>query len=123
MMACNATVLPSYCTSYITYVPKTQLLDTAFISKVVAEMRTYAKDLSCTDNSQCQWAMVGSRACGGPSNAIPYSRKNISQSLIDSKTTYITDAEKYFNQYYGIMSDCMYVQPPHPMGCINGTCQ
>ncbi len=114
---------PAYCTSYIPYVPKTQTADSTFLSKVVNEMRTYAKDLSCTDNSQCQWAMVGYRACGGPSTAIAYSRKNVTQSLIDSKDAYITDAEEYYNQYYGIMSDCMYIAPPHPMACINGFCQ
>ena len=114
---------PAYCTSYTPYVPKNQTEDSLFIAKAVTEMRNYTKDLSCTINAQCQWSMVGYKACGGPSAAIALSTKNTDSSLITSKGTYITNAEKKFNETYGVMSDCMLIQPPAELRCINGTCQ
>lgn len=93
------------------------------MAKVVSEMRNYAKDLSCTINAQCQWSMVGYKACGGPSAAIAFSTKNVDTDLITSKGTYITNAEKKWNETYGIMSDCMFIQPPAELRCINGACQ
>lgn len=114
---------PAYCTTYIPYVPKTQSEDSTFLAKVVSEMRNYTKDLSCSINAQCQWSMVGYKACGGPSAAIAFSTKNVDTNLVTSKGTYITNAEKKFNETYGIMSDCMFVQPPAELRCINGTCQ
>jgi len=114
---------PAYCTTYTPYVPKTQTEDSTFLAKVVSEMRNYAKDLSCTINAQCQWSMVGHKACGGPSAAIAFSTKNVDTNLITSKGTYITNSEKKFNETYGLMSDCMLIQPPAELRCINGTCQ
>lgn len=114
---------PAYCTSYTPYVPKNQTEDSTFLAKVVSEMRHYTKDVSCTINAQCQWSMVGQKACGGPSAAIAFSTKNVDTNLVNSKGAYITDAEKKFNQTYGIMSDCMLIQPPAELRCINGTCQ
>ena len=86
-------------------------------------MRNYTKDLSCTTNAQCQWSMVGQKACGGPSAAIAFSTKNVDINLVTSKGIYITNAEKKFNETYGIMSVWMYVQPPAQLSCVNGTCQ
>ena len=63
-------------------------------------MRNYTKDLSCTINAQCQWSMVGYKACGGPSAAIAFSTKNVDTDLIASKDTYITNAEKKWNEMY-----------------------
>lgn len=64
MRACFVNSGPAYCTSYVPYTAKTQTEDSTFLSKVVSEMRSYANNLSCTINAQCQWAMVGTRACG-----------------------------------------------------------
>lgn len=122
LMACFVN-WPAYCTSYVSYVPKNQTDDSLFIAKAVTEMRNYTKDLSCTTNAQCQWSMVGQKACGGPSAAIAFSTKNVDINLVTSKGTYITNAEKKFNETYGIMSDCMLIQPPAQLSCVNGTCQ
>jgi hypothetical protein len=114
---------PAYCTNYVSYIPETQTADSTFLSKVESEIRNYTKDLSCTINAQCQWSMIGYRACGWPSMALAYSTKNIDETLLSSKNTYYTNAQKKFNEYYGIMSDCMYMMPPPQPRCINGLCQ
>jgi hypothetical protein len=109
--------------TYLSYVPKTQTIDSAFLAKVTSEIRSYASDLSCTNTSQCQWITFGTKACGGASAAIPYSTKNVTTALITSKGQYITDAEKKYNELYGIVSDCM-VEYGLPYGsCVNNRCQ
>jgi len=67
--------------------------------------------------------MAGAKGCGGPSIAITYSTKNINTSLIDAQTLYFINAQKIFNTEYGIISDCMVVEPPTSMTCINSLCQ
>ena len=101
----------------------TQEKDSEFISKVVTEIQNYTQDRSCTDNDQCQWMPLGAKACGGPVMYIPFSTKNVSKTLLQEKASYLSDIQAQFNIRYEIMSDCMFLMAPEPIGCVNNLCQ
>jgi hypothetical protein len=93
------------------------------LEAIEKEIRSYAQDISCTKAEECQWSMTGTRACGGPRIALPYSTKNIDETLMNQKSQYLSNAENIFNTQYGIISDCMAIEPPAPMSCISNLCQ
>lgn len=113
---------PAYCTTYKNYTPVTQTQDGNFLGKVFSEIQNYTKDISCTSSSQCQWKLFGNSPCGGSSIGVKYSSKNIDQTLLNSKTTYYTDAQRLYNQTYPVFGTCMVMTSPAPLSCVNGQC-
>lgn len=122
MMACFVNG-PAYCTSYVSYTPVSQSQDATFLEKIKKEITSYTSDQSCTDNDQCKWKLFGSNSCGGWNSAIGYSSKNVNETLLSNKVTYYTQTEEQYNQNYGIVGTCVYLQSPHPRGCsASGFC-
>ncbi len=114
---------PGYCTTYKPYTTVNQSQDNTFLGQVLKEIQNYTKDLSCTSTDQCQWKLFGNMACGGSSIGIKYSKKNIDESLLQSKTTYYTNAQTLYNTTYPVFSPCMIMTSPPPLTCTNGLCQ
>lgn len=112
----------AYCTNYNAYAPISQSIDDVFLSKIESDIRSYARDVSCTSTSQCQWKMFGSNPCGSSSLAVPYSTKNIDEVLFSQKTNYFTSAQRLYNQTYNIFGNCMVMTAPAPLSCVSGQC-
>lgn len=121
MMACF-TNGPAYCTSYVSYSPINQSQDDVYLNRVLDEIRNYTKDLSCTNNSQCDWKLFGRNPCGSSSIGIKYSTKNIDMTLFDSKTNFYTSAQALYHQTYPTFGTCAVMTSPPPLSCINNVC-
>jgi hypothetical protein len=72
----------------------------------------------CTDATEWAFAPMGAKSCGGPQLYIAYPKK-MEKSILSRIDDY-TEKVKAFNQKYGIMSDCMMVNPPTAIKCIKG---
>lgn len=113
----------AYCRDYKSYTPTNQEKDQEYLRSVLGEIQNYTKDLSCTENSQCQWKLFGNSPCGWSSVWIRYSSKNIDANLYSEKTSYYTKIQTTFNQSYPVFGACVVMSPPAPMQCLSGICQ
>jgi hypothetical protein len=66
----------------------------------------------CTADTQCAVAPVGSRACGGPRDYLPYCRLTTDSTRLFGKLAELETAEKALNAKSGAMSTCEFRQPP-----------
>ena len=66
---------------------------------------------SCTDPKKWDFAPIGSKACGGYTHYIAYS-KSINTTQFLSKVTAYTEAQKAFNKKWNIFSTCDAILPP-----------
>jgi len=103
-------------------VPVDYTTDTQTLEDIDYNIKQYAADLSCTDDSQCETTEYGYRACGGASEHLLYSKLTIrEQALLDQ----ISDYDRMFQDYtafYSLSSDCLFVQEPTFVGCESGQC-
>lgn len=79
-------------------------------------------DLSCSVDSDCEGLTYGSRACGGPSQAIVVSKLNPKYPDIIALANQITQQEHAYNQATGAISICSYLMAPVPH-CVSNSCQ
>lgn len=91
-------------------------------TRTLAEMRDKINQLAnsetCTDENDWRISPVGSKACGGPAAYIAYP-KSKEDSIIPLIQNYTVE-QSNFNKNYGIISDCMIVEPPTGLRCENG---
>lgn len=91
-------------------------------ARKLSDMREKINKLSsseaCTNENDWRVSPVGSKACGGPAAYIAYP-KSKEDSIIPIIQNY-TSAQSAFNQKYNIVSDCMMVEPPAGVRCVDG---
>ena len=73
----------------------------------------------CTNSQEWDFAPIGSKACGGNTGYIVYSKKINSAEFLDKVKKY-TDAQSSFNKKWGVISDCSIAIRPTGIGCIDG---
>ena len=95
-----------------------QKYEQAQLDKLKASIESEASNEKCTDASEWTFAPMGAKACGGPQFYIAYPKK-IEATLLNKINDY-TEKVKAFNQKYQIMSDCMMINPPTSIKCVNG---
>lgn len=95
-----------------------QKYDQAQLDKIKASIESEIAKEKCTNASEWTFAPMGAKACGGPQLYIAYPKK--SEETILKKINDYTEKVKAFNQKYGIMSDCMMINPPTGIKCVNG---
>lgn len=95
-----------------------QKYDQAQLDKIKASIESEITKEKCTDANEWTFAPMGAKACGGPQSYIAYPKK--SEETILKKINDYTEKVKAFNQKYGIISDCMMINPPTGIKCVNG---
>lgn len=95
-----------------------QKYDQAQLDQLRASIESEVEKEKCTNAGQWAFAPMGAKACGGPQLYIAYPKKM--EATILSRIDDYTEKVKAFNQKYGVISDCMLVNPPTGIRCING---
>ncbi len=95
-----------------------QKYDQAQLDKIKASIESEIAREKCTNANEWTFAPMGAKSCGGPQLYIAYPKK--SEEIILKKINDYTEKVKAFNQKYGIMSDCMMINPPTGIKCVNG---
>lgn len=95
-----------------------QKYDQAQLDKIKASIQSEIAKEKCTDVNEWAFAPMGAKSCGGPQLYIAYPKK--SEETILKKINDYTEKVKAFNQKYGIMSDCMMINPPTGIKCVSG---
>lgn len=95
-----------------------QKYDQAQLDKIKSSIETEISKEKCTNANDWAFAPMGAKACGGPQFYIAYPKKM--EATILPKIEDYSEKVKAFNQKYKVMSDCMMVNPPTSIKCVNG---
>lgn len=95
-----------------------QKYEQAQLDQLRASIESEVTKEKCTGAGEWTFAPMGAKACGGPQLYIAYPKKM--ESVIRERITDYTEKVKAFNQKYGVISDCMMVNEPTGIKCING---
>ncbi|MDQ1160856.1 hypothetical protein QE422_001224 [Chryseobacterium sp. SORGH_AS 447] len=95
-----------------------QKYDQAQLDQLRASIESEVTKEKCTNASAWAFAPMGAKACGGPQLYIAYPKKM--ETVILERINDYTEKVKAFNQKYGVISDCMMVNPPTGIKCIGG---
>ncbi|NGM65928.1 hypothetical protein [Sphingobacterium sp. SGR-19] len=90
----------------------------------LAEMRQEILDMinaiPCENSEDWRPQALGSKACGGPQEYVPYPEAaDSSGELLDLIEKY-TESESAYNKKHNVISDCMYVTSPTGVRCVDG---
>lgn len=85
------------------------------------EILAYISTFSCSGDANCKTIAFGAKPCGGPVEYLVY------PNTVDYNTLEkLVNAYYNLNQQYNIqtnaVSDCMFVNPPKTIGCVDGVC-
>ncbi len=93
----------------------------SLLAKQKQEIIAFAKSGVCSVNSQCRYAGLGSKPCGGPWSYVVYSTSVDTNKLV-SKVSFYNAAEDRYNRKWGIYSTCDVTPPPDSIRCLKGVC-
>jgi hypothetical protein len=91
----------------------------AYLNEKYAEIEAISTSVVCTDPSNWEYVAIGSKACGGPTGYIAYS-KSIEKVSFLNKVEKYTAAQAAYNKKWNIASDCSVVGPPKSIICMDG---
>lgn len=97
---------------------ESQKYEQAQLDKVKASIQSEISKEKCTDANEWTFAPMGAKACGGPQFYIAYPKKM--EATILTKINDYTEKVKAFNQKYQLTSDCMMINEPTGIKCVNG---
>jgi hypothetical protein len=95
-----------------------QKYEQAQLDQLRASIESEVTKEKCTGAGEWAFAPMGAKACGGPQLYIAYPKK-METTILERINDY-TEKVKAFNQKYGVISDCMMVNEPTGVKCING---
>lgn len=78
-----------------------------------------AQNENCNQNTECFYAGLGSKPCGGPWEYFIYSSE-IDTAKLHSLIKEYNDKEYELNRKYNLLSDCSLPSPPDSIKCENG---
>ncbi|KAF7787636.1 hypothetical protein PRUB_a5313 [Pseudoalteromonas rubra] len=83
----------------------------------------FVADKGCDASFQCKVIGVGERqTCGGPSQYVVYSVRNVDETQVEQMAVAITQKERAINQQTPPSEVCKQVLPIQAL-CINSQCQ
>lgn len=102
-------------------VPTDQSFDLVSLQQERQNVLNYIATFTCNENTTCSSIAFGSKACGGPQEFLVFP-SSVDLAYLTEKVNNYNLMENSYNLTYGIVSDCMAVQPPANIGCIDGVC-
>lgn len=100
--------------------PRSTIILTELIQKKQAIIK-YIATFDCSETVGCGSIAFGSKACGGPKEYLLFPNSINSATLQEMVLEY-NNLEAEYNVLTNAVSDCMFVQPPTNVGCVNGVC-
>lgn len=89
------------------------------MQEVYKEMVSLSESETCSDSKDWLFTAYGSKACGGPTGYIAYSKK-IDQNYFLGLVDRFTELQAEYNRKTGAVSDCALAVRPTRVTCENG---
>lgn len=96
--------------------------DQAKLEQLERDARRIANPSGCSGSGPCRAAPVGDRPCGGPRDYLVYCSLTTDSVQLFRKLNELRQAERAFNQKYGLASTCEFRTPPG-VQVVAGSCQ
>jgi hypothetical protein len=93
--------------------------DDAALQEALIAVKERAQINSCNSPTDFSIIPIGSKACGGPIEFIPYNRAIDTSCFFQLVNFYGEQMQKY-NTKHGVISDCSVIQMPKGIRCENG---
>jgi len=93
--------------------------DIATLEKLLEEIKEIAENEVCENADEWKFTAIGSKACGGPTGFIAYSKKVDVADFLEKVENY-TSAQNEFNIKWGIFSTCDVEPEPKGVSCVDG---
>ncbi len=90
-----------------------------YLTGKLKEIQDLSTSVPCSDETKWVTTKIGSKACGGPTGFIAYS-KLIDTVSFKQKVTDYNLAQATYNKKFGIGSDCSVVLGPSKVICVDG---
>lgn len=90
-----------------------QFNDNQLLSDLYIEIVALSTSYTCSNENDWKYTAIGSKACGGPTGYIAYSKK-LDRHAFLAKVDFYTHQQDLYNKKWGIVSDCTI--PPEPKG-------
>ncbi len=85
------------------------------------EILNYIQSYSCSNATDCLYIAFGAKPCGGPREYLVYPN-TVDQTTLETLVTEYYEMDHQYNIEIGASSDCMVVNPPNTINCVNGVC-
>ena len=85
------------------------------------EILNYIQRFSCANATGCLSIAFGAKPCGGPREYLVYPN-TVDQTALETLVTEYYEMDHQYNIEIGAISDCMFVNPPNTINCVNGVC-
>jgi len=85
------------------------------------EILHYIQSFSCVNATECLSIAFGAKPCGGPREYLVYPN-TVDQTTLETLVSEYYEMDHQYNIEIGAISDCMVVNPPNTINCVNGVC-
>ena len=85
------------------------------------EILNYIQSFSCANATGCLSIAFGAKPCGGPREFLVYPN-TVDQTTLETLVEEYYEMDHQYNIEIGAISDCMVVNPPNTINCVNGVC-
>lgn len=93
--------------------------DNQLISDLYIEIVSLSTSYTCSNENDWKYTALGSKACGGPTGYIAYSKKLDVDAFL-AKVAFYTRQQDLYNKKWGIISDCTIPPEPKAVTCNDG---
>ena len=100
---------------------ESQKSEKASLDQEKESILSFLRTGTCSEDSECRFIGMGSKACGGPQEYIVYSASLDTAEVLRLISGYNTMEDAY-NRKWGVASDCSVPPPPDSVRCLNGVC-
>jgi hypothetical protein len=81
----------------------------------------YIATFTCGESTTCNTIAFGRKACGGPQEFLVFP-SSVDINYLTALVNNYNLLENSYNLTYNIVSNCLAVQPPENIGCVEGVC-
>jgi hypothetical protein len=85
------------------------------------EIKNYIASFSCSETVGCGSIAFGSKPCGGPREYLLFSNA-VNLPQLEQMIAEFNELDNQYNIQTDAISDCLAVQLPTTIGCVNGVC-
>jgi hypothetical protein len=99
----------------------TSIITLEQLSQKKQEVLDYINSFTCNSTSSCNYIAFGAKPCGGPREYLVFPN-SINQNTLQRLVDEYYEMEHRYNIQTNAVSDCMIVNPPTNIDCIDGNC-
>ena len=84
-------------------------------------IKEYIASFPCDETIGCDFIAFGTKPCGGSWEYLVFSNA-VDIAYLTTRVNNYNTLESAYNSEFSIVSDCMVVNPPANVGCVDGVC-